>query len=415
MSIEADLLRWFGIYVEPAGFYQVDESGTPASFISFPYEENTLEANGARELLDPITGKNRSDGHDKKVLGVRACTVAAATMLHSHGQDLDGDVTPVTTATWALLRVLQATMGGSIATTNESAQTIVVVTGTTTTTVEVTAAHGGRFQAGGVIACETVSGSSLLEAREILSVAGDVVTVKEAFSAAPVTGQPVRGGITVYLTEQPTTSLQVLIEGREAQDGRVYRGLQGGHSLTLPVGGRGQIAFALAGASWAPVGSVSGTVPSYANVSNFALNPLEVHVPTIGSTTLVCVDQSEVTIEPAITYAPQKSGKATETIARMVRQPTRPIVKGTFTVPFEDDTWNTARDNREDRAVFVQAGNIAGSGMLISMPTVQITDVQKAAAGEGIAGQVVSFEGRHDEEIAGATEVGYSAYRLHFF
>jgi len=413
MTIEADVLRWVGIYEEPAGSYQIDEP-TQASFAHFPYEEGTLTAQLGRELLDPLTGKIRLDGHDLKVLGIRSCTLALATMLHSHGLDLDGDVAPVTKSTWALLRVLQTVMGGSIATTNPAVQTIAVVTGTTTTAVEVTAAHGARFQAGGVIACQTVSGSSNLELREVLSVAGDVVSVKQAFSVAPVTGTPVRGGISTYLTEDPTSSLQAWIEGREATDSVKLRGLQGGFSLTLPVGGRGQIAFALAGAGWAREGSSAITVPAYVSTSPFALTPLELTVPTVGATARVVVPESEVTIEPAITYAPQKSGAATETIARMKRQPARPVVKGSFVCPYEDDTWYTARDNREVRAVFAQLGNLAGSCMLISVPTVQITDVQPAVSGNGIAGQRVSFEGRHDAALGLTTEVGLSALRCHF-
>ena len=414
MTIEADVLRWCGIYEEPAGSYQIDNSGTLAAFAHLPFEEGTLVAQLGRELLDPLAGKIRLDGHDKKVLGVRGCTLALSTMLASHGQDLDGDVAPVTKSTWALLRVLQTVMGGSIATTDESAQTIVVVTGTSTTVVEVTTGHGGRFEAGGVIGCQTVSGSSALELREVLSVSGDLVSVKQAFSGTPVTGTPVRGGISVYLTEDSTSSLQAVIEGREATDGVVLRGLQGGFSLTLPVGGRGQITFALAGAGWARLGASTPTTPVYVSVSPFALVPLEVTVPTLGSTTRVVVPESELAIEPQIVYAPQRSGAATETIARMKRAPARPICRGSFVAPYEDDTWYEARDNRSDHAVFAQAGNLAGSCMLISLPTVQITDVQPAASGEGNAGQRVSFEARHDEEIGGATEVGYSALRLHF-
>jgi len=418
MSIEPDILRYVGVYEEPDGSYQVDHSATPGDFLALPYEEGTLDAKGARTGFDPMAGKIRRDGHSKKVLGPRACTVALATKLHSHGLDLDGDVAPPTTSTWALLRVLKAIMGGSIATTDESAQTTVQAGSTTTTDVEVTTGHGVRFQAGGAIAVPVVSGSSALEAREVLSVAGDVVTVKEAFSATPITGGVVRGAVTVYLTEDPKTALQWHVEGREATDGAIFRGTQGGFSITLPIGELGQFAFQLAGASWARLGSSSITIPNYTLFEPIALDPVEVHVPTIGATTLVSLEASEIAIEPQIAYAPQKSGKATETVARMVRQPARPVIQGSFLVPYEDDTWYTARDDREDRAVFVQAGNLVGAGggiCLFSIPTVQITDVQPAPSGENVAGQRVFFEGRHDEEIGGSTEVGYSAFRMHFF
>ena len=413
MSIEVDLLRYVGIYEEPGGSYQVDHTATPADFLAFPFEEGTLEMAGTVEPLDPLTGKMRLDGHDLQVLGVRKCTLALASMLHSHGLDLDGDVTAPDASNWALLRVLRAVMGGSIATTNVAAQTTVQA-GTNVKEVIVTATHGARFSVGGVIACETVSGSTNLELREVVSVVGDTIGVKEDFSAVPITGTAVRGGVTLYMTEDPATALQVMIEGREATDGAVLRGMQGGFALTLPVGGRGQINFSLSGAGWARLGASSATIPSYTNTSFLALNPLELTVPTIGSTTRVLVPESELAVEPQITYAPVMSGAATETIARMRRQPTRPLVQGSFVAPYEDDTWYAARDNRTSHAVFAQGGATAGSAFLISIPTVQITDVQPTASGEGIAGQRVTFQGRHDEEIGGVTEIGYSAMRLHF-
>lgn len=414
MSIEAHELRYLGIYEEPDGSYQVDHSGTPGEFLALPYVGNTLDAKLAQEPLDPMTGKMRLDGMDLTVLGPKSCTLACGVTLHSHGQDLDGDVTPTTKAAWPLLRMLQAIMGGMAATTNASAQTLVVVDSTTTTAVEVTATHGSRFQAGGVIGCEVVSGSGLIEAREIASVSGDVVTVKQAFSAAPVTGSAVRGGITVYMTENPLTSLQALIEGREATDGLWLGGLQGGFALQLPIGGLGQLQFSLTGADWGRVGSSSATIPSYSIFSPMALAPLEVTVPVVGSTTRVVLAQSEITITPGIVYAPQKSGAATNTIARMRRMPTRPLVQGSFTVPYEDDTWYTAHSSRAVRALFAQAGNVPGATCLVSVPTIQIGAPQSAPSGENIAGQSVPFVGRHDAAIGSTSEISYSAMRMHF-
>ena len=413
MSIELDLLRYVGLYEEPNGSYAVDHSATPGDFLAFPFMEGTLQAQLAQDDLNPMTGKIRADGDDKVILGPKSCTLAMATALHSHGLDLDGDVAPPTVSTWALMRLLEAIMGGSITTTDESAQTTVQAGSTTTTAVEVTSSHGTRFAVGGVIGCEVVSGSGLIEAREIASIASDVITVKEAFSSAPVTGSAVRGGVTFHMTEDPNTSLQALIEGREGTDGLLLTGLQGGFSLQLPVGGLGQIAFALAGAAWSRLGSSSVTVPSYSVFGPMALNPLEVHVPTIGSTTRVVVEQAEVSIEPQITYAPVRSGAAANTISRMRRQAVRPLVQGSFTIPYEDDTWWTAHSARQDRALFAQCGNVPGSTVLISCPTIQIGLPQPAASAEGIAGQTVPFRGRHDEEIGGSTEVGYSAFRIH--
>lgn len=412
MSYESSALNYVGLYEEPNGSYQVDHSGTPGDFVPMPYVEGSLDLKGAEADLDPQTGKMRLDGMDVTVLGVRSCSAAWTTRVHSHGQDLDGNVTPVTKSAWALLRALQTIMGGMVATTNKSAQTEVQSGSTTATAVEVTSGHGDRFQAGGVIGCEITAG--LIEAREVLSVAGDVVSVKEAFSGVPITDSVVRGGITVYLTEDPNSSLQVLREGREAQDGSWFGGLQGGFTLQLPAGELGDFQFALQGAAWDEVGSSSATIPSYSNFSPMALSPLEVTVPTVGDTTRVVLEQSDIVITPGITYGPVKSGRAANTIARMRRAATRGIVKGTFTIPKEDQTWFTARADREVRALFAQLGNVPGSTVLISVPTIQIGMPADAQSGENIRGIQVPFVARHDEEIGSTTEISYSALRIHF-
>lgn len=417
MSIEPEALRYVGLYEEPDGSYQTDHSGTPADFLAYPYEEGTLQLAGMVQDLRPTPGKIRRDGDVKGVLGPKSCTAAMATTLHSHGVDCDGQANPPTKSTWALGRMLTAIMGGALFDqgTAETSGSQTTVQSSTTTTVTVDAGHGARFANRGVIACQTVSGSSRLELREIESISTDVITVKQAFSAAPTTSTAVRGGATFYMTENPATSLQLLVEGREGTDGAGYRGLQGGFSLTLPVGGLGQLSVALAGAGWSRLGSSSATNPTYGVYSPIALNPLEVTVPTIGNSARVVVEQAEITIEPQITYRPQRSGAATETIARMVRAETRPLVQGSFVIPYEDDTWFNARDNKTDLALFAQLGTLAGSCALVSVPTIEIVDVQPAPSGDGIAGQRVTWRARHDEETgAGSTEVGYSALRMHF-
>lgn len=412
MSVEIDTLRYVGVYKEPAGSYQVDNSGTPGDFVAVPYKEGTLQLQGGRAMLDPMTGKMRLDGHDRKVLGIRSCTAAFGVTLHSHGRDLDGDVAAPAAIDWPLMLMLQTILGGASATTNPGAQTVVVA-GTTTTTVTVTTGHGARFALGGVIACEVAASDPRLELKEVASVAGDVVTVKEAFSATPVTGTPVRGGVTLFPAEDPDESLQLLVEGREGQDGAVYRGLQGGFTIDLPLGELGSLNFSLAGAGWARLGTSGVTIPSYSNFAPMAVTPLELHLPTVGSTTRVVVEQASLTIEPQIAYAPVKSGRAAETIARMRRQPTRPLVRGSFVCPYEDDTYYNARDARTNLALFAQVGNLAGSAILFSCPTIQIVDVQPAVADQGIAGQQVTWEARHDAAIGSTSAISYAAFRIH--
>jgi hypothetical protein len=410
MSIELDVLR--SLWVGEESSYGVSLAGSfPMGFKAMPYKEGSAQMTQPQAMLDPMTGKLYADGHSLKVLGPRnGGTVSFETALHSHGVDLNGINTAPTIYTWPLFLMLKTIMGGSVTPSNPAASTLVAA-GSTATVVNVTAGHGSRFVAGGAIAV-TISGA--LEVREVLSVSTDAVSVKQAFSTAPTAGQAIKGCITVYMTEDPATSLQFICEGLESDDRRVMLGMQGSFTIAAALGELGTVGFNLTGCDWANLGSASPNAVSYTNFSPMAAIAAELTVPTVGSTTRNALAQSAMTFEPGITYAPQKSGLGIQTVGRMKRQASRPLIKGSFTVPFEDLTYYTARTNRTSLAVFQQIGNAAGSTVLISAPTVQVVDVQRAASGEGISGQTVTWEGRHDEALGGSSELLRSAFRLHF-
>jgi hypothetical protein len=409
MSYELHDLR--GLWVDTESTFGTAKT-FPGTFLAVPYREGSVNWQQMRQLLDPKLGKLLLDGHDVKVLGRKESSLKFDVPWHSHGTDMIATASVPTSSTWALLKILETLFGASVATGTNGANTTVQA-GTTTTVVNVTAGHGARFVADRVIACEVASGSGLVEMREIDSVATDAITVKEAFSATPVTGSSVRGGVTVTLTEDPSGSLQFVLEGAEADDRVRLMGLMGGLKIDVPIGGEDfpKISFDMKGVDYARLGSGTAQALSYSVFSAVAAVFAELLVPTFGSTTRVAVDQSAFTLELDLKYAPIRTGGGVQNVLRHRRQATRPFAKGTFTTPYQDDTWYTARDNREVRSIYQQIGNIPGSASLISVPRVQITDVQAGASAESIAGQVVSFEGRHDN---GATAFGYSVARLHF-
>jgi len=411
MTYELDDKRYVGLYEEPAGSYAVDHSGTPADFLAMPWKRDTLQVQFGAEELDPNTSSMNLDDADELIHGPRSCTLSVGVTAHSHGLDLDGDVTAPTTSTWAMLRALQAILGGSVATTNPGAQTQVQA-GTTTTAVTVTATHGSRFEAGGVIGCEVVSGSGVLELREVLSVAGDVVSVKQAFTAAPVTGSAVRGGVTVYMTNRPLTTLQALVEGRHGTDGASLRGLQGGLSLEAKPGELSTITLSLAGAGWNRMASAA-TVPTY-SFSIAGAEPIRITESTVGSTSASCVPFSEMTVEPNISYEPLRTACADNTIGAMIRQDARPLVSGSFTVPYEDETWYDAWRASTQKALALQIGNVPGASILVTIPTVQIGVPQPVAASAGVAGVQVPWTSRRDQALSGTSELLRSALRFHF-
>ncbi len=416
MSYESNLLRSVRVYVEPAGSYAVDNSSTAGDFINWPITEGFGMPAPARDMLDPMLSQQRLDGRAEKVVGKRTAAAAISALLASHGVDMVGNETPPPATTWALRRVLGAIMGGVSVTGNEAAATTVEA-GTTTTAVTVTTNHGDRWVKGSVIGCEVSASSTALELREVASVSGDVVTVSEAFSATPVTGTSVRGGVTFYPTEDPDTSLQLFCQGRELSDNFVARGMQGGFQIEAKPGQLAKLTFDLKGAAVTHLSNHSGiNVPTLANWTPVAAVGSELRVPTVNSTTRTAVLASDFACSLGFAYEPVTGYGGTETIIRMRRQRPRDgiLARGTFVVPFEDGTWTTARDDREDRAIAMQIGTAAGGCWLLSFPTVQITDVTRTASASAISGQTVSWEARHDSSSTASTgELSYAAMRLH--
>lgn len=414
MSLELDVLKYVGIYEEPAGSHGTDHSGTPGDFLPFPFKEGALALDGDRGLLRPNLGKQRADGHDLAVLGARRCQGSIGTTLHSHGLDLDGDVAVPTTSNWGLARLLKTILGGLDNETIPGAQTVVVASGTSTTTVEVTTGHGARWTPGTSIGAEIVAGT--IEAREVASVAGDIVTVKEAFSGTPITGTPVRRGVTFHLTEDPDTSLQFHIQGRELNDHYVFAGLQATQlALAVKYLDVCDLTATLMGTYYSQLAAHSGiTIPTYSVSPGWVravAAPLT--VPTVGSTTRTLVDASTFQLSLQIAYEQLQSGGRTEGVLRARRQAKRPVVSGAFEVPLEDTSWEDAFANRTARAVFQQLGNLPGETWLISIPTVQIgRPVRKGVQG-GLSGYSIPFEGRHDAAIGSTSELSYSALRFH--
>jgi hypothetical protein len=414
MSYEINALRSLRIYTEPANSYGVDNSATPADFIDVPMTEGFAMGAPAREMLDPMLAQVRLDGRAERVAGKRSAAMQIAMLLASHGVDMVGNETQPSATTWALRRLLTAVIGG-VSLTGTEASATTVQAGTTSTVVNVTTNHGDRWTPNSPIGC-IVNGA--LEVREVLSVSTDAITVKEAFSATPTTGQSVRGGVTFYPTEDPDTSMQFIAQGRETADHFLYRGMQGGFQIEAKPGQFAKATFDLKGCAATKLSDHSGiNVPSIANWSPVACVATAFTAPTVGSSTLTPVYASDVTVQLGFAYEPVTAWGGTETILRMRRQRPRDGVLGrvSFVVPYEDSTWIAARDDREDRALFMQIGNAPGATILVSFPTVQVVDVQRSASATQISGQTVVCETRHDTSAAAdTTERRYAALRLHF-
>jgi len=416
MTIEdASLLRT-RVKIEANGSYAVDDTGTPGNFIDLPVVSGSIAAEPLYADLPQNLSQVYLDDVAESLVGPKANTVGFTTLLVSHGQDIDGDVTPVASGSCGPIDIMETVLGGRWAPANQSAQTVVAGT-PTSTVIEVTAGHGSSFTPGSTMGLTI---ASVYQVREVLSVSTDTVTVKEAFSAAPSVSDVVRVGITTYLTENDSTadtSLQFLIEGREAGDGYGYFGCQmTGLTWAFTIGEIITQAMQFAGAGWAQFNpTIAGADLSSVSDPIMAF-PLTLHVPTVGSTTLTDMCPfSAVDITPNITWGPVKCGSATNTISSMRRMAnTEGAATGSFTLPFEDQAWFDAATNRTDHAITLQCGGTVGSTVFISLPTVQILQPTFTDA-DGVRSTQVPFRARHDDAISSpTTDLQRSAIRVSY-
>lgn len=414
MTIEISSLGRVRIAIESGtSAYAVDQSASPSNFIDLPVMEGTLAPNRKEEKLDPMTLQTMLDDHDEKVRGPKSCEVNFSTILAGTGTGYTGGVAYPTTTTWALARLLQTVMGGTMLAPNPMTTACLVTAGSTTTSINVTAGHGtdGTFTSGGPIGI-VINGR--VEVREILTTAANVITVGLAFSAAPSAGAACYTGFTFWLSENPVDSLQILTDGMEDSDKFVYAGLQGGFDLDVTTGQFPKLNVKLSGSSWTKRASAAIAAGTNTLFSPAIITDCEFLVGTVGSTTRNLVHCASETWTPGIEYIDVKSSTATSTVLRKHRNRGRAIA-GEFTTYRDASSFDfeAADSGRTDLYLLKQLGSTAGSIVTLVAPTVQCVTTNDADAG-GLAGVKVSWEGRNSTVFSTPTAGTYrsSAFKI---
>lgn len=414
MSIEISSVQRLRAVVEST--FGADATMSIMSFVDVPANEGSIQATITTDELDPMqVVQSRFEGRER-VLGKRSATLQFAINIAPTGTAAAEDISAVSGALGVLLK---AALGGE----NLGIGTV-ADSGSTATVVNVASGDGSRFAAGGALGW--VNSSGVLETREIESVSADAITLKHGLSASPTASDAIYNCATYYLTEDPSQSLQFLLQGAEAQDMWLLVGGQAVGGVTL--------AFDVTGVAL-PTATFSFTFAGYyeqdeminppaigtASFSNYA--PIVGHagslrVFTVGAATLTTsslVHCSALTFTPKISFVPVTSPSGTNTIYRWRAGRANPPMEGSFTTFYDSLTWFQARDAKSDRDINYQFGVAAGSSVMISAPTVQILNPQRADAGE-IASQTIAWAARRDTDVgSSSTAQAKSPLRIHLF
>lgn len=414
-TIELSPIMRLRVARENCGEFAEDKTGTLTDFVDVPAVEGSIEFELTQEMLDPETVQQNIDGYPDQVLGIKGNSLSFTMNLAPTGNPAGSGETPTT---GALGKILHTVLGG------EQIADGATVTGTpdhVSFDIENAATKG--YKAGGAV---VISDGTNFEMREIEDEASDTLTMKLSGTQVLTSGSDeVFGTSTYYLTQNPSSSLQFIVEGAEHEDRFVLMGDQlESLELETPIGEMPRITFNFQGASWekaadvAGASNLSGTDIGTSTFTNY--EPInaegDLRIPTVAAQELsgTRVHASEISISPNIQYTPVKSPAGKETIFRYRRTRNKPVVETQFTNFYEDVSWIDARTNATKKAIFYQLGNQSGSILMISVPTNQVTNITKADA-DGIRSQQITLQAQRDEDVPNdSDDLAKSPFRIHF-
>ncbi len=414
MSIELQAVQRLRFIAETT--YGTDMSASLASFTDVPASEGSIQVTLTTDELDPMQLVQYIDEGREKVLGKRSATLAFTMPIAPTGTAAASAVQAVS---GALGTILKNIMGGETKGTGTTFSS-----GWTPITGDVASAAG--IVAGTAIGW--VNASSELEVREVESVTSNTIVLKHGFSGSPSNANVCYSSATYTFSQDPSTSLQFLVAGVEEQDRWLLRGGQcvGGFAIALDPTGAAlptitfNFSFSNYMESDETASAITGAIgnATYSNYTPIVGNAGDLRVWTVGAATFVTTSRvhcSALAFAPALSYVPVTSpaGANGGTIYRWRRARANPPVTGSFTTFFEAMTWFQGRDSKADYDVQYQSGIAAGSSFVLSAPTVQVLNPQRADSG-GMAGQTITFEGRRDTDVGASTgAVAKSPWRLH--
>jgi len=410
MTIELHALQRIAVNEEPNSGFAVALT-LPGTFVDVPFQEGSAALTLDRPILEPQTVQQRIDAVSNIVYGPDAATLQITLPLHATGVAAGNATQSPAHTSSALLMILKAAFGG-----------LVRGTGTTSTgssTADTLAATSGAgFQGGGAVGW--VGAGSIYHLHEIAGVATNAVTLHQALPAAPANTNVLYGASTVYLTDNPDTSLQMLVEGAETDDRWLLLGgqLSGPPSISLGLGEIPTIQFSLTFAAWTSLAPGAITPASYANyVPIYTEGRMRSIEYGAAANTVATLCPSAV--EPELAgpmYGPVMCPSGVNTILRWRRMRAVPVMMLNLSLAYENLDWFDARDDKDEYHLEYQVGRAApGEGIVLSMPKARAVNVQRIDA-DGLAYQQVTFRADIDGETTNGSnaELARSAVRMHF-
>jgi hypothetical protein len=416
MTIHVEAIRRLrAIETSAAANFTVDLSTATASFVDIAAIEGSISMTLDQPTIDPGTIRQNIFDHNKEILGVKRATLTFEQNLGP--QDTMAATNVAATITPAGF-LLDLTMGNYRTGTGDTA--------TNSTDKDTCHATSGRFPAGSALGW--VNSNSKLELREVEDESSGTITLKLDTSATIATND-ILYACTSYYLDDPTstnqTAVQFIVESLDTEDNWVLLGgqISSPMGITFTNGEIPKLSWTFEFPDWlngddAALTPAALSDASYSNLNEIVIVDSTFRCGTIGTSAITGTeyDISEFTLEPAWKFHMVPTPGGANNVHQWIAMPDHPVVTGTFTLPYEAQTFRDHKASRTNMYIMFQIGStVAGGAMLISLPTIQITDVQRVDV-DGVQSETVSFVARIDEDRGSATsDLSKSPIRIHIF
>lgn len=396
--------------------FAVDLSGSIASFDDLFYR--ALEITLGRDMLPTDQVTQRPYTNPYTVIGRKTAEASIETDLLPRGTALTAGTTPAYTDT-AMGTLLKVIMGGYYADEGDTEDGAFA----STTSVVGVATDGSRWTPGGAIGVNNANG---FEMREVSSIAGNQITPKVQFSAAPTNGSAVTNAETFFLTDDPATSLQMVVETADRDDIWWLQGMQASSiSFDLTLNALATMTVGLRGADWehdddvgTPLGGGALALGTIADGEPIPFYRAYAYFQTRGAPPMAYsaaneLDISALTLTLDLAYEPIPSPSGVNGVRRWKLVPRRPMASVEFVIPFENESLWDDWAGRQPKALFIQVGRVAGNTVLLSLPHLQIQNVQRVESSPSLHGIRVTATALEDNATDQTTEIRRTPVRVH--
>ena len=353
--------------------WATDGTGTMGNF--YDVRHDSVEYQRANpEMIDNVILRSKRVISALAEPGKKTGTLTISGDLVSSGVTQDAS----TSATKTLqAKMLEQIAGGYVAGAGATTTGSAVASSPLTTGCVVTAGHGARFQEGLIVWVETASGSGLYNPAVIDTVSTDTLTFSVALAAAPAVGSKVLNSLNIYETDQPSGTVQWLVEGEDRDNIFLYMGCQGSLGFTFEPGK--PVKFTTQqmttqyvhddelatpqGGSAMSIWSPDGSSPVIWTQGSCVFAPA-------GATTRVAPSVAAFTFDPGIAWQEVTSVNGVETRGGFERVTGQGVA--TLLIPHSDETYKDAIAAQTAYRVLLACGNTATKKIALHLPNVQI-------------------------------------------